>query len=378
MKKKKELVILHFAPLEIYPPVINLGVFLSKFSNPNINITILTTFPELKIDSVEIDNVKVIRFKGIEPNNSKFEKAARYFKIYFSMFIYLIKVKPKVVLYFETLSSLPVLLYKKFFKNVSVFIHYHELVTKEELMDGRLLNKYLNIAEEKQYPKASWISNTNTQRTNLFSKQYEIPDRQILKELPNYPSREWVENKIHPNIHEKKNGVVRLVHIGALSNDGMYLQEVLEFFGDKEGYALDFYSHSKDKLIEKKLTSYSNVDFKGSINYNEIVSLKGKYDVGLVLYKGTSLNVAYCAPNKIFEYLGLGLDVWCSDKLITARDYQISETFPKMVMVDYTKLSEDTLKEVISHAGLKFKESPYVYENVYNDVLIKINESFNS
>lgn len=377
MKKKKELVILHFAPLEIYPPVINLGVFLSKFSDPNINITILTTFPELKIDSVEIDNIKVIRFKGIEPNNSKFEKAARYFKIYFSMFIYLIKVKPTVVLYFETLSSLPILLYKKIFKNVSVFIHYHELVTKEELMDGRSLNKFLNIAEEKLYLKAAWISHTNIHRLELFHTEFPFLKGSVLKAMPNYPSSSWLKAPKQA-LDIKQDNVTKLVHIGALSLKGMYLEKVLKHFGDNPSYSITFYSHKFTEEVNELISNYNNCSIKGSIAYQDIPTLKGLYDVGLVLYNGSSLNFTYNAPNKIFEYLALGLDVWCSDKLITARDYQISETFPKMVMVDYTNLSKDALKEIISHDGLKFKESPYVYEKVYYDLLNKINESFNS
>ncbi len=374
MSNKKQMVIFHFAPMELYPPLINLGTYLSQQinSNPNVHITIITTEASKSLAKIYLPNIRIIRYQAIEPNKSIVNKITRYLRIYWYTLWVLIRLGPTVILYFETLSSLPVIIYKKLFRKVNVFIHYHELVTLEELNQGRMLNSFLNKMERKFYTKAIWISQTNSQRLCYFRNQYNLNLRPaILKVLPNYPSQTWIESKANSSFPQ--DGILRILHIGVLSTETLYLTEVLQFFGNKKNFQIDFFSHTPHPQILEEFAQYNNICFKGSIDYGEIIKLKGMYDVGLVLYKGTSINVKYCAPNKIFEYLALDLDVWCSDKLVTAHDFQNERNYPKILMVNYASLENFQWETALNRRGLEYKKSPYFCENLYKPLWESIN-----
>jgi hypothetical protein len=193
--------------------------------------------------------------------------------------------------------------------------------------------------------------------------------------MPNYPPQSWVEKKALPKPNK---GIVKLVHIGSLSLEGMYLQEVLDHFGSNPLYSIDFYSHNFTNRVEKAIQLHDNCAIKGSIPYNSIPSLKGEYDVGLVLYKGLSVNFTYNAPNKIFEYLALDFDVWCSNKLITARDYQRLDCFPKVIMVNFESLNQFDTYKALDKNGLTYIPSPYICEPIYDKLLKAIDENTHS
>lgn len=376
---RKEVLIFHFLPLEIFPPVLNFTSYCADNGLGKFPITVITTYPDDKLQLYKNKNITIIRCKSIDASSSNIVKAFRYFKIYSIALYYLLRLRPKVILYFETLSSLPPLIYKWVFKKSKLYIHYHEIVTLAELSSGRTLNKFLNNLEKKFYDKASWISQTNQERVNIFLRQYNIDfEESKHKVLPNYPSKLWFnfnesDTSLEAALEEGKD-VIKLLHIGALSFDGMYLKELIEEFGNKKAYEIHFYSHTKDVDIINKLRSYKNIKFNGSINYNDIPTLRRKFDVGLVLYKGKSLNFKYNAPNKIFEYLALDLDVWCSNKLVTAKDYVISDTYPKMLMVDFENLSSMDVKKALSKEGIEYQKSPYFSEMVYRPLFQKIHD----
>ena len=53
-----------------------------------------------------------------------------------------------------------------------------------------------------------------------------------------------------------------------------------------------------------------NINFRGAISQSDFPLIISQYQIGLVLYKGHIPNYIYNAPNKLFEYLACGLDVW--------------------------------------------------------------------
>ncbi|RTE51722.1 hypothetical protein EHW67_16045 [Arenibacter aquaticus] len=379
-RMSKSLFIIHFLPIELYPPVLNFTQVISDDLSPksNLEVFLLTTKPENNLDPYSCSNVNILRYRGIELGMSYPRRLLQYFYIYLNFLIQLLTKRPKVVMYYGTFSSLPIFIYSILYKSVKVYIHYHELFTLEQLKTGRgrMLHRILNKLENKQlYSKARWISETNMYRLKIFLSQYNInynPDNH--KVLPNYPPKEWIER----SLFKPKHDLIKLVHIGSLSMEGMYIAEVLSAFGNNKKYEIYFYSHSTNEIIIQKLKSYKNVHFMGSINYDELIQLKGLYDVGLVLYKTKSLNFTYNAPNKIFEYLALDLDVWCSDKLVTAKDYVISNTYPKMLMVDFENLATLNISDALNKEGLEYKNSPYFCETVYKPLSLQIYEDINT
>ena len=367
---KQKITIIHFLPLELYPPIINLLDYLST-AKPKFNIIVFTTKSNTTLTPYSNDNIQICRYPPIHPKASNFSKVSRYARFYLSSFLKILSFKPSTILYFETLSALPALWYKKFKKNVNIFAHYHEIVTLKELESERPLNKFINTIEKKHYRQYKWISQTNNMRLSIFAKQYGISENASnLQTLPNYPPQSWVTK---PKIVQDKSKIIKLLYIGSLSLEGMYLQEVLDQFGSNPKFSIDFYSHQFTKKVKNAILKHKNCQIKGAINYQEIPNLKGKYDIGLVMYKDHSINVKYCAPNKLFEYLALDLDVWCSDKLITAENYERLNCYPKVLMLDYENLASFDVEKAISKRNLKYVPSPYIAEDVYENLVNAIN-----
>lgn len=357
------LVILHFRPKHLYPPLLNIIAYLEE---NNVNYKLISCF--------KFRNTKSSGF-------GKLLNSYDYF-IYTIKCIFCLIMKPKNILCIESISAIPLRIYQILFglNKMKVFIHYHEYFSMEDYKEQSFFERLGRKVEIPILEKALWISHTNKNRLQFFKNDFPALDATKLHIMPNYPSKLWQNSSLDSFFlkNEKAKSLVRILHIGSLSFEGMYLQEALDYFGNNENYQLDFYSHTKDENIIAKFKNYNNVKFMGSLKYENLPKLKGNYDVGLVLYNGSSLNFIYNAPNKIFEYLALNLDVWCSDKLITAHDYIIEKTYPKMILIDYKKLAKFDFQKAIDKRGLYYKQSPYFCEDVYDNLLEKMDENSNT
>jgi hypothetical protein len=342
--------IFHFRELEKYPPILNLLSYSEK------------------------QGLKLKCFSGRYYGKNKLIILTDYCLFTIRSFCFILFSKSKNILYFESISSIPVyLLFLVLpYSKKKLFIHYHEFFDKNEYRKQSFFERLGRILEIKLLKKAIWISHTNKDRMVHFHQEFPDIDKRFLRILPNYPPSSWL--KASNQVRIKNNNLINLVYIGSLSDKGMYLENLLEMVGNNPRFTVDFYSHKFTDEVTKIISKYSNCYIKGAIAYKDIPKLKGFYDIGLVLYKGLSINFKYNAPNKIFEYLALDLDVWCSDKLITAREYERLDFFPKMIMVDYENLKHFNLEMAINRDGLTYKPSEYVCESVYEQLINVISE----
>jgi hypothetical protein len=196
----------------------------------------------------------------------------------------------------------------------------------------------------------------------------------MLHTLPNYPPKLWLTGNL-------KNGDVsmpiKLVYVGSLSFEGTYLHEIVQWLLSRKGeLTCDFFSMNAGENVIGYLKNQDQniVSFQGSVSYEDLPSILSHYHVGLVLYKSGSMNTNYCAPNKIFEYLACGLDVWFSNNLISSRPYQQTEVYPKAIMVNFTQLNEFDFRSAINRDDLVHRQSPYTMELVYDKFYSKIIE----
>lgn len=342
-----KILILHYRDTSKYPPIINL------------------------IDYIENQTIKFQYISGSRmAMQARFLNSLSYFSFLIRTFFSLLFTKNSIV-YYESISATPVAIYFFLFPHSrrKLFIHYHEYFSIEEYRRQSFYERLGRKLEGMLFERASWISHTNEDRLALFQKDFPSISKNTFNTMPNYPPSSWIESnrKI-----ESKGKVFKLLHIGALSKESLYLESLLGYFGDDKRFDIDFYSHRFSDEVRDLIERYDNCNICGSIPYQDIPSLKGKYDVGLVLYNGSSLNFTYNAPNKIFEYLALGLDVWCSDKLLTAKEYERQDCYPKMLMVDYENLPAFDIEKALDKTGLSYSPSPYVCEPVYEKLVQKI------
>lgn len=365
----KELLIIHFRPIALYPPVINLTRFLSE--EKDVKVTLYTS-SDITSTSFH-ERVEVI---ALQRSNSSILRLVSTLNFYLRVLMRLISTPNVPVLYYESLSSIPVWFYLTFFKHSKrrFAAHFHEYFSNLEYKRHSFWERTGRRLETIIFRKMDWISHTNIDRINFFQSEFPNLQPNVLNTFPNYPPKSWLsENELI-----KQYRPIKLVYVGSLSFEGTYLKEVVEWLISHNGeLTCDFYSMNAKSDVVSYLQNknQSIISFKGSVSYSELPGVLSKYHVGLVIYKSGSMNTNYCIPNKVFEYLACNLDVWFSDALISSRTYQQEDVYPKIIMVDFASLDNFDYLNAVNRSGLIFKQSPYTMESVYNNFYNRIIES---
>jgi hypothetical protein len=186
------------------------------------------------------------------------------------------------------------------------------------------------------YKNATWISHTNKYRLDLFENDNSnLLNASTLKVMPNYPPKDWFKNP-----KAKLNKVLKIVMVGALSVEDLYLTEITSWVEKQHGKViLDLYCIlvKQDAIVFFKENKFKYVNLLDGVSYYDLKSILPLYHVGVILYKGKTLNYIYNAPNKLFEYLICGLDVWFPKEMIGCFEY-VSNLSPKVIKVDFNKI----------------------------------------
>lgn len=364
------IIILHFQPVEMYPPIMN---FLRILADAGVKVDVITTncsVPEYKVFNPS-DEIRIRRYGTFRQSMNVFSKLFNYGVYYLLSFLSLAVKRPGKVLYYETLSALPVYLYNKSLnKNAEVFIHYHEYTSPQEYMTGMSLVKYMHSKEIFLYNRCHWISHTNSERLDRFLIDEQIPLSKQAKVWPNYPPANWVRHSA-----KELGSPIRFVYLGALSFDTMFIEEFIRWINcEGNESTLDVYTTnipdtSRQRLME---LSGSRVKLMGGVDYDEIPSVLIHYDVGLILYKGHIPNYVYNAPNKLFEYHACGLDVWYPSVMAGCDSYATDRSYPKIAAVDFEMLSDLDLDSMMSRVDLEFKPSVFTAEKVCEEMVTEL------
>lgn len=350
---KKNIILIHFQPLEFYPPIQNLlSVFQISEFLPDIFV-ISTSQSTLNNYEVKVESIKI---KRININSSN--RIIRLIKIcyfYLSSFFLLLKHRPSKVLYFESISAFPAIVYKLLFKKVRLFVHYHEYTTKEEYINGMHLVRLNHFLEKKTYSKFAWISHTNNNRIQLFKNDQLGISEAILHVMPNFPLSIWQKLSTLSRANQKERSqILKLVYVGSISVEDTYIKEIIEHvINHPKKFELEifslFFPEDLFKLINKG--NANNIKYSGPINYHDIPQKLKNKDIGLILYKGNTVNYIYNAPNKLFEYIACGLDVWFPKEMLGCYEY-VSYENPQVVKLDFLNLN-DSLEKYLFTRDLK-------------------------
>ena len=371
MKKStdKKIFIIHFQPLERFPPVINLLNYVAEKINGKITVISTADKKESPLSTFSSrKNVIIKRTPAIKPGSAF--RIFSYATFYITSLYLLIVQKADVVLYFETLSSWPALMYKKLKKNkVKLFLHCHEYTAPADYKNMRL-NEAMHRIESKMYTRDyEWISHTNEVRLSQFRTDNNLNevDNKIFHIIPNYPPKSWKKHRTEFGSTIK----TRLVFVGSLGYDNMYLEETINWVAlNKDHLSLDIYAYNIDEkavgLLQNK--GHDCVTYLGGINYEDLPKILKNYDVGLVMYKPFSYNTVIAISNKVFEYLACGLDVWFSEDMTYTLSYSRQNSYPKIIPLNFKRLDEFDFKSALNREGLNEADNNYFYENVYEDI----------
>lgn len=366
---KTKIFIVHFQPLEKYPPIINLTRFLGKQAGDGFELHIVSTTAYGNKKLFAQSGVVIHRLIRWKKKMGSLARMVSYFRFNLACFFLLLKHRPQKVLYFETLSAAAPFFYKKLIRRkAQIFVHYHEYTSPLEYRNGMILSRMIHRLEQKLYPEVRWISHTNEQRMNLFRKDNEGTIQENGFVLPNYPPQSWITWATRPMQNHVTD--TRFVYVGALSLETTYLMEFAEFVLSRPDCRWDIYSDnfSDDVLRYFKTLEGSNVCFKGGVEYDDLPAILRKYAVGLILYKGHIPNYIYNAPNKLFEYMACGLDVWFPEIMEGCMPYRQSGICPRVLAVNFN--SRDSLNSTLRARAenCSYQPSDYHAEQVLSSL----------
>lgn len=368
----KEVAIIHFMPLENYPPVMNMINYLAN--QDGIHLSVHSTSPGSNGKRFNNPEVRITRVKLLQSGFHSIIRAISYQIFNLSTFLKILIDKPEVVFYYESSSALPVYIYLKFInKKTRLFIHYHEYFEKDwynRAMKTIALNHTLEL--NYLYSRAEWISHTNHFRLEFFKKDNKL-DSKILRILPNYPPMNW---KSHP-ISKCDDGPIKFVLIGhTLNFDTMYGKEIIDWVVSQNGKViLDCYLFVFSEELEKYINNFNDelIKVKRNIFYYDIPEVIKNYSVGLILYKTPGMNAKFCASNKLFEYLACGLDVWFPNVMEGSKAYVYKDARPRVIDVDFEKLNQYHDVELFGESNLPEREINYTceteYEKIYREII---------
>lgn len=344
-----KLAVVHWFPLEQFPPVQNLLQVVAD--DPGLHCLCLTTSNDRNLPEFNASPV-TIRRRGF-PSRSRGRLMRMWLLLSFPWWALwqLIRCRPDAILYFEPHSSAAAFLYLLFNRRCRLLIHYHEYREPKEFYDrgNRLFGLYHLLERKFLYQRAVWISQTNSDRVRMFLQDTPEAAPQKLRALPNYPPQSWHQKR--PPVAASA-GPLRLLYVGAASIRDTFIREVVDWvMTQPEGVVtLSVYVSNTDEETRDLLQDAMRLSRNISVNlqaipYQQLPNVLSVHDVGLILYRGNTPNYVYNAPNKLFEYLSCGLDVWFPACMLGVLPYIRTEMAPRVLETNFQKLSSLDLQD---------------------------------
>jgi len=212
---KKKLAVIHYLPLEFYPPVTNL---LDCISDRNkVNVHVFSTHNNKDRKAYQNGNLYISRVVVPSKKDNVVFRLFKYLLFNFWVFLKLCWFRPDSILYYETYSVGPVYWYFKLLgKHTKLYIHYHEYASNMWYVKGmKLVKRYHKLEKKYLYKKAVNISQTNQDRIDLFLRDNKMVTKNQMIELPNYPPNSWKDSVF--NKVQQDNEVVKTIYVGSLS-----------------------------------------------------------------------------------------------------------------------------------------------------------------
>lgn len=368
------LAVVHWFPLEQFPPAQNMLNFLAS----QLKSDILCCTTTRRSETYRFDNSAVVLKYSSFPER-QFSRLTRFcFLVWFPIwtFFRLLLFRPTHVFYIEPHSAPATFLYCLLFPGTRLLCHYHEYREPSHFKKrGNFIARIgYQLERLSLFKKLEWISHTNLDRVRLFLADNPKVSGTKVHELPNLPPANWQANSERQPAREVP--YVRMVYVGAISLRDTYIEALvqwLESFSHNE-VKLDLYINNIDTdtldFLEKHHSANLTVHRYG-VPYAQLPSILPNYDIGLILYRCNSINYVYNAPNKLFEYLTCGLNVLYPKQMLGAAPYARRNVRPWVIAIDFDQLSNLKIEELLRE-NLPEQAWTTSSESVYEKLLLKI------
>lgn len=340
--------------LHYYPPCISQ---IRMINDLGYDIEVLYgTSDSSALKLLKNDGIKCTKVGNIRNDNTvKIKKAVEWFKYRRAILKKMKKYDTSTTIFwFGTAES--VLPLKGKLNNKRYVISLLELLD-DNMLKIRLLKKIVKKA----------LTITVCEETRGYIMRYWWNLNYLPYVFPNKPYNQITDRKHQPSIPTTKNIVEKIrnkkviLYQGIIQNSEEICEVAKALKTTNKDYILLLMGIDKYKSVDKIKKIYDKVIYVPYIPAPYHLEITSYAYIGITFYRNDSLNKAFCAPNKIYEYSGFGIPILAND-------------IPG-------------LKNTIGTAGaaecIEFK-SDYILEAIekieasYNDYSQKAKEFFNS
>jgi hypothetical protein len=338
-----KVALVHQLPLEIYPPAVNALAILAAEEGWEVRAW----------SSAGAGGMPVYQHPAVAVSRPPYPGAACGSGVRLAGFARwhwrvggeLARWRPDAILAVEPHSALAVWLYYRWHGGKArLFIHHHEYYAPADLRKpGNRTTRICHRFEQADlFGRAAWVSETNETRLRLLMADCPAVTAAKGRVWPNHPPRAWLGRVARRA--PASGGPLRLVCVGSLSFEDTFIREVAEWVAARPGQvALHVCGHNVRRDVWDWLGSLGAANIScqpAGCPYQELPELLARFDVGLVLYKGNTLNFVHNVPNKAVEGLVCGLEVWYPPEMAGMRDFQARHPGLALREVDFRRLAE--------------------------------------
>ncbi len=347
----RRLGIIHWMPVEMYPPTVNLARY---FASRGWRVSLYTTDSDRAPDVFFCAGVTIHRSPDVSRRGARRLRGYVDFLIGTALRLTLRRVD--AILYMEPQSSLPAFL-AGCFGNAPLFIHHHEYHSPAEFHENgmRLARISHSIERSRLFQRATWISQTNRERLELFLNDNPGINPSFARVFPNLPPASWYEG---PNrAWSGRNGPLRLVYVGSVSVKDTYIAEVVNWIRTQppSRITLDIFAYNHDAQTRQFLENSSNGNVRfhaGGISYDELPGRLRDFHTGLIIYKASTINYRHNETNKLYEYTACGLDVLFPSQMPGVKQHARGDAAPRIIELDFSDLASVDIDELADRGGI--------------------------
>lgn len=252
---------------------------------------------------------------------------------------------------------------------------YPHILQIQELFDDRTINgKIYKRVLAKCMPSSLVNIVPEYNRANILRALFRLNRTPVV--LPNKPSRILDKNTID-SLKGKFKDIIDLIN----NRKVILYQGILSEERNLENFVTACSTLPNDEYVTILLGKYNSlVDKYKSINPNLIhipfipapghLFITSLAYIGIVTYEASSLNLVYCAPNKIFEYGAYGIPMLCND--VPGLQYTVGASDSGVICdSSNTKSIIEGVEMIIKNYDTMSHNALNYYKSIDNDRIIK-------
>ncbi len=301
----KQIIYIVKTKLHYYPPCVS-QIRMLKDSGYDVEVIYGTSDSNI-LDILSKEKIICTKLDGIsDDNNSKIQKIISWLKYRWSLKKVLKNRDKNIILWFGTAES--ILPMKGLLKHRKYIASFLEL-SDESMLKIKLLKNMVKSS-------LAW---TVCEETRGYIMKYWWSESKTPFVFPNKPYNQIVTRRVKSSCDETKKiiDIIKdkkiIIYQGIIQNSEELVEFAKALSKINKNYYLLLMGIDKYNSVKKINKYYDKVLYFNYVPAPLHLEITSYAHIGITFYRNDSLNKAFCAPNKIYEYTGFGIPIICNN-----------------------------------------------------------------